>query len=91
VADFQQRARLFACRLGIPQLYSEKDHVDRADLCRIVSHVDVLEVKVAERALDLEPIPANSVAMGTARNERHVVPGRRHAPAENTLRPPPRP
>jgi hypothetical protein len=51
-------------------------------MCRIVSDVDILEVKVAERALNLEAIPANSIAMGAARNERHIMPRRCHSPAE---------
>jgi hypothetical protein len=51
-------------------------------MCRIVSDVDILEVKVAERALNLEAIPANSIVMGAARNERHIMARRCHSPAE---------
>ena len=37
---------------------------------------------IAVHALDLEAVFFDGVAMGAARNEEHVVPGRRHARAE---------
>jgi hypothetical protein len=76
-----QRARLLAGGLGIPELYGEQDQVDRSDLSRVIGDIDVLEMKVAEGALDLEAIPANGIAMRAARDERHVVSGRGHPPA----------
>jgi hypothetical protein len=52
------------------------------NLCSIVGHVDIFEVEIAERALDLEAFPANGIAMGAAGDENHIMAGCRHAPAE---------
>ena len=48
-----QRARLLARRLGIPQLDGEQHHVDRSDLLRVIGDVDVLEMQVALSVLSI--------------------------------------
>src|SRR5262249_9321747 len=79
-----ERARLLAGRLRIPQLDGEQHHVDRSNLLRVVGNVEILEMKVAERALYAQAIAANGIAMRATRNEGHVVSGRGHSPAERT-------
>ena len=48
----EERARLFARSLGIPQLDREQHQIHRSHLARIIGDVDVFEVQVAQRALD---------------------------------------
>jgi hypothetical protein len=79
-----QSARLLACSFRIPQLYGEQHDVDRSDLFRIIRYLDVLQIKVAQGALYLEAVPANSVAVRAARDKRHIVPSCGHPPAEIT-------
>src|SRR6516165_351904 len=79
-----ERTRLLAGPLGIPELDGEQHHVDGSDLLWIVGDVEVLEMKVAKRALYAQTIAANGIAMRATRNEGHVVSGRGHAPAEIT-------
>src|SRR5499427_833400 len=79
-----ERPRLLAGRLRIPQLDGEQHEVDGSDLLRIVGDVEILEMKVAKRALYAQAIAANGIAMRATRNEGHVVSGRGHSPAEIT-------
>ena len=70
--------------LGVPQLDREQHDVDRADRGRIVGDIRLRQMQVAVHAFDLQPVLRDGVAMGAARDEEHVVPGRRHARAEIT-------
>ena len=77
-----QRAELLRRLLQIPQLDGEQHDIDRRDACRVVGHLHVLQVQVAERTFDLQPVPADGIEMCAASKERHVVAGRRHPAAE---------
>ena len=56
-----ERPRLLARRLRIPKLYGEEYDVDGADLLGVTGDIDLLEMKLAERALYLEPLAAHGV------------------------------
>jgi len=73
--------RVCSPAVSVSQSYGEQHQVDRSDLLRVVGDIDVLQMKVAEGALDLEAIPANGIAMRATCNERHIMSGRSHPPA----------
>ena len=79
-----QRPRQFGGLFGVPQLDREQHDVDRADVFGIVGDVRLRQVQVAVHALDLEAVLLDGFEMGAARDEEHIVAGRRHAGAEIT-------
>ena len=66
----------------IPKLDRKQDDIDRPDVGRIVGHLRILEMQIAERAFDDQSIVADGVEMRSARDEGHVVARGRHARAE---------
>ena len=63
----------FGRGLGVPELDREQHDVDRADLFRIGRGVDLRQMQVAVHAFDLEPVLAQRVEVGAARDEGHVM------------------
>src|SRR5262249_905808 len=66
-------ARLLTRRLRVPELYGEQDDVDRSDPLGIIGDVDVLQMKVAQRAFDLEALLPNGFAIPSTPDEHHLV------------------
>ena len=77
-----ERAQLLGGRVGIPQLHREADDVDRPDLRRVLVHAHRLDVRIAEHARDLQSLLAHGSEVLAARDEVHLVAGRREAGAE---------
>ena len=68
--------------LGVPQLDREQHDIDRADLLRIGRGVDLRQVQVAVHAFDLQPVLAQRVEVGAARDVGDVMARGLHPPAE---------
>ena len=71
-----------ACRLGVPQLDAEHDHVDGADLGRIVRRPDRSDGDSVGRAFDGEPALAHGLQVGAAGDEGDFLARRRETRAE---------
>ena len=68
--------------LGVPELDREQHDIDRADLLGIGRGVDLRQMQVAVHAFDLEPVLAERVEVGAARDVGDVMARGLHPSAE---------
>ena len=67
---------------GIPSRRKHEHDIDRTDLLRIVGGVDLRQVQVAVHAFDLQPVLAERIEAGAARDVGDVMARGLHPPAE---------